>query len=83
MTMNKESQHGHKCTCDHYKKQRHKKLNPVVANTENDKGYLTNGEWWDKHVHVKGFIHEWLPAECRECDCKQHVPVKRKWEFWK
>lgn len=22
-------------------------------------------------------------ASCRECNCKQYDPVKRKWEFWK
>jgi len=83
MTENKENKHGLKCTCDHSDKQHHKKLNTVVENTENEKGYLTNDEWRDKYLHVRGFIDEWLPAECRECNCKQDTPIKRKWEFWK
>ncbi|MGY5148045.1 MAG: hypothetical protein ACW9W4_08610 [Candidatus Nitrosopumilus sp. bin_7KS] len=22
-------------------------------------------------------------VNCRQCDCIEYVPIKRKWEFWK
>lgn len=79
----KTNSSGKKCTCDHFPNEHHKRLNPLVEGTVEDKGYLTNGEWLDKHSYHGTWIETWLPAECRKCDCKQYTPIKRKWTFWK
>ena len=60
MTNEKQSYSGRKCTCDHYEKQHHQKINPILEYPQS-RSYLTAGEIWEDTLNVRGITRQWVP----------------------